>query len=41
MPVEKLDIYCTPYVINIANALKEILIEINIITNVYCIKINK
>ena len=40
MPVEKLDIYCTPYVINIANALKEILIEINIITNVYCRKIN-
>ena len=41
MLVQKIDIYCTPYVVNIANRLKEILIEININSNLFCRKIEK
>tara|TARA_Y100000816_G_C26108204_1_gene589892 strand:- start:9400 stop:10302 length:903 start_codon:yes stop_codon:yes gene_type:complete len=39
MIIKYLDIYCTPYVINIANALKELLFNLKINCNLFCRKI--
>ena len=38
--IKFIDIFCTPYVINIANAFREILIELKIETNLFCRQIN-
>lgn len=39
--IKEIDIFSTPYVINIANALKELLFNLKINCNLFCRKINK